>query len=103
MAHDTRITFSYLFLFSGFVRYAIQPKDDKILFLLSTALGKQTEPDKIKIIKGLKVESFGVRFSKHTTCRLIIFTRLHDSKPHLLTWQRADFVVAFYSSKSTRP
>src|SRR5699024_12801728 len=97
---DTRITFSYLFLFSGFVRYAIQPKDDKILFLLSTAFGKQTETDKIKIIKGLRVEMFWMLFSKNTTWPLIIFTRLHECKTKLLSCRRAaTFVCSFSTSE----
>lgn len=46
------------FILSGFVRYTRKPKDDKILFLLSTAFGTENQSDKMKVCKGLKVEIF---------------------------------------------
>ena len=46
------------FILSGFVRYTRKPKDDKILFLLSTAFGTENQSDKMEVCKGLKVEIF---------------------------------------------
>src|SRR5699024_1344438 len=56
-------------------------KTIKILFLLSLAFGKLDKTDKIKIGKGLKVEIFGVIFSKNTTCHLLIFKRVRVQNP----------------------
>src|SRR5699024_8613897 len=53
----------------------------KILFLLSLAFGKLNKTDKIIIGKGLKVEIFGVIFSKNTTCLLLIFKRAREQNP----------------------
>src|SRR5699024_12776449 len=100
MAHDTRITFSYLFLFSGFVRYAIQPKDDKILFLLSTAFGKQTETDKIKIIKGLKVRFFACLSSTTLTVPFLFLNGLMRATANYRIDRGSDFLVAVYPERS---
>src|SRR5690625_7838323 len=56
-------------------------KTIKILFLLSLAFGKLDKTDKIKIIKGLKVDIFQRSGLKDTTCPLIVFKRIRLQNP----------------------
>src|SRR5699024_7171411 len=84
------------FILSGFVRYTRKPKEDKILFLLSTAFGTENQSDKMKVCKGLKVEMFGVVYSKNTTCALEIVKRWHESKFHFAEVAEVRFFCFFF-------
>src|SRR5699024_791037 len=98
-AKDTG-SLSCLFFISVFLSVKLNNrKTIKILFLLSLAFGKLDKTDKIKIIKGLKVEIYQRSGLKNTTCPLIVFKLIRVQKPPCRGGRGRVFLFLFLRKK----
>ena len=90
------------FYLSGFVRYTRKPKDDKILFLLSTAFGTEKQSDKMEVCKGKVWRFFRVVFSKKYYLTLRTSKRWHESKFHFAEVAEVRFFLFLFSLKKKK-